>query len=418
MKLPFSFLIIFKAFWIHTDPSCTDDAFSAFLSRKLNYLLNIVLLMFIFHYQRFNIFTQIIMRWSFIQRMEICFPASFYSVTDHLDDSRFPVQPWIMLNMDYSWRWNPITLKWQIQSVFRSNEGRNWEQYIKYHALNLRRHDLYDFYFYIFMYIYNHQFHWQFLPVSSNRSSKTDSHLIKISLVFVCYLFVDHSYMIFQQDLGNILYSLLPVFFIILKETNLMLPASLFVMLTACCLGSLLMLSIIHSAVIFHPHGQSTEFYQNDRTTDLLVFADIILYKLPENISLMLQFPQCLVWRIACISHAVLLSRFTYIPYIIWYLYLSWSTCYFSMMLTLLVFVFLLYVLFYTIIHSYVKISTLEGTKILEIQAKNTPSFPNMYRRQEKSAMIFVIRSLLILDWWCQIRKLWRIKEYICPNMN
>ena len=40
-----------------------DDAFSAsFLSRKLNYLLNIVLLMFIFHYQRFNIFTQIIMR--------------------------------------------------------------------------------------------------------------------------------------------------------------------------------------------------------------------------------------------------------------------------------------------------------------------------------------------------------------------
>lgn len=68
-------------------------------------------------------------------------------------------------------------------------------------------------------------------------------------------------------------------------------------------------------------------------------------------------------------------------------------------MLTLLVFVFLLYVLFYTIIHSYVENQyILEEQKILEIQAKEYSSFPNMYRRQEKSAMIFVIRSLLSLD--------------------
>ena len=68
------------------------------------------------------------------------------------------------------------------------------------------------------------------------------------------------------------------------------------------------------------------------------------------------------------------------------------------MMLTLLVFVFLLYVLFYTIIHSYVENQyILEEQKILEIQAKEYSSFPNMYRRQEKSAMIFVIRSLLFL---------------------
>ena len=41
------------------------------------------------------------------------------------------------------------------------------------------------------------------------------------------------------------------------------------------------------------------------------------------------------------------------------------------MMLTLLVFVFLLYVLFYTIIHSYVENQyMLEEQKILEIQAK------------------------------------------------
>ena len=95
--------------------------------------------------------------------------------------------------------------------------------------------------------------------------------------------------MIFQQDLGNILIFLaVPVFFYLFqKETNLMLPASLFVMLTACCLGSLSYVIYHTFGVIFHPHGQSTEFYPESMIAQLifLVFADIILYNLPENIS-------------------------------------------------------------------------------------------------------------------------------------
>ena len=123
----------------------------------------------------------------------------------------------------------------------------------------------------IFLHIYVHlqsSFHWQFLPVSSNRSSKdSDLHLlIKISLVFVCYfVLLIIPYMIFQQDLGNILIFLaVPVFFYLFqKETNLMLPASLFVMLTACCLGSLsyVIYSYIRCQSFLVHNGQSTEFY-------------------------------------------------------------------------------------------------------------------------------------------------------------
>ncbi|HCL35614.1 MAG TPA: hypothetical protein DHW27_05735, partial [Anaerostipes hadrus] len=77
--------------------------------------------------------------------------------------------------------------------------------------------------------------------------------------------------MIFQQDLGNILIFLaVPVFFYLFqKETNLMLPASLFVMLTACCLGSLSYVIYHTFGVIFHPHGQSTEFYPESMIAQL-----------------------------------------------------------------------------------------------------------------------------------------------------
>ena len=57
--------------------------------------------------------------------------------------------------------------------------------------------------------------------------------LIKISLVFVCYfVLLIIPYMIFQQYLGNILVFLaVPMFFYLFqKETNLLLPASLFVL--------------------------------------------------------------------------------------------------------------------------------------------------------------------------------------------
>ena len=169
------------------------------------------------------------------------------------------------------------------------------------------------------MYIYNHHSTGSFLPVSSNRSSKTPiCHLlIKISLVFVCYfVLLIIPYMIFQQDLGNILVFLaLPVFFYLFqKETNLMLPASLFVMLTACCLGSLSYVIYHTFGVIFHPHGQSTEFYPESMIAQLifLVFADIILYNLPEISRLDgYEFPQCLCLAIACIFPCCL-SFFVY----------------------------------------------------------------------------------------------------------
>ena len=169
------------------------------------------------------------------------------------------------------------------------------------------------------MYIYNHHSTGSFLPVSSNRSSKTPIRhlLIKISLVFICYfVLLIILYMIFQQDLGNILIFLaVPVFFYLFqKETNLMLPASLFVMLTACCLGSLSYVIYHTFGVIFHPHGQSTEFYPESMIAQLifLVFADIILYNLPEISRLDgYEFPQCLcLANLRVFSHAVLLFSF------------------------------------------------------------------------------------------------------------
>ena len=137
-------------------------------------------------------------------------------------------------------------------------------------------------------------------PVIDHLKTPIRHLLIKISLVFVCYfVLLIIPYMIFQQDLGNILVFLaVPVFFYLFqKETNLMLPASLFVMLTACCLGSLSYVIYHTFGVIFHPHGQSTEFYPESMIAQLifLVFADIILYK-PAKISRLdgYEFPQCL----------------------------------------------------------------------------------------------------------------------------
>ena len=114
-------------------------------------------------------------------------------------------------------------------------------------------------------------------PVIDHLKTPIHHLLIKISLVFVCYfVLLIIPYMIFQQDLGNILIFLaVPVFFYLFqKETNLMLSASLFVMLTACCLGSLSYVIYHTFGVIFHPHGQSNRILSriHDRTTDLSGF--------------------------------------------------------------------------------------------------------------------------------------------------
>lgn len=155
-------------------------------------------------------------------------------------------------------------------------------------------------------------------PVIDHLKTPIRHLLIKISLVFVCYfVLLIIPYMIFQQDLGNILVFLaVPVFFYLFqKETNLMLPASLFVMLTACCLGSLSYVIYHTFGVIFHPHGQSTEFYPESMIAQLifLVFADIILYiNLPENISAgwLRISTMPLSGELRVFSHAVLLFSF------------------------------------------------------------------------------------------------------------
>lgn len=154
-------------------------------------------------------------------------------------------------------------------------------------------------------------------PVIDHLKTPIRHLLIKISLVFVCYfVLLIIPYMIFQQDLGNILVFLaVPVFFYLFqKETNLMLPASLFVMLTACCLGSLSYVIYHTFGVIFHPHGQSTEFYPESMIAQLifLVFADIILYKPARNISAgwLRISTMPLSGELRVFSHAVLLFSF------------------------------------------------------------------------------------------------------------
>lgn len=98
-------------------------------------------------------------------------------------------------------------------------------------------------------------------PVIDHLKTPIRHLLIKISLVFVCYFaLLIIPYMIFQQNLGNILIFLAaPVFFYLFqKETNLMLPASLFVMLTACLLFhdahfAGLCISSIYLILCYHP---------------------------------------------------------------------------------------------------------------------------------------------------------------------
>ena len=207
----------------------------------------------------------------------------------------------------------------------------------------------------IFLHIYVHlqsSFHWQFLPVSSNRSSKdSDPPSADQDQPCFCMLFcsIDHS--VYDLSTGSGQYSCIPccacVLLSISKETNLMLPASLFVMLTACCLGSLSYVIYHTFGVIFHPHGQSTEFYPESMIAQLifLVFADIILYKPARKYLgwMVTNFHNAFVWRIACIFPCCFTFLvFTYIPHNYYDIYTYHDLhVYFSMMLTLLVFVFL-----------------------------------------------------------------------------
>ena len=93
-----------------------------FLKVKMNYLLNIEILMFIFHCLRFSIFIQITMTWSyillsavnyfvfhFIPLHRILMTRDFYSVIVE--------SYWIWI---ISRQWKLIILKWPTPSVFQS----------------------------------------------------------------------------------------------------------------------------------------------------------------------------------------------------------------------------------------------------------------------------------------------------------
>lgn len=204
--------------------------------------------------------------------------------------------------------------------------------------------------------------------------------LAKIGLVFVCYFaLLLIPYMIFHQDLGNILVFLaVPVFFYLFqKESDLLPSASLFIMMTACCLGALSYIVYHSFGMIFHPHGQYTDFFIESVIAQLvfLFLADLILYYPAKKYLgwMVSHFHNTFIWRIACIFPCCFtLIAITYVPYDYYDMYQNHTMhVYFSMMMTLLIFMLLLYILFYNVTYSYVENQYIhEEQKILEIQAK------------------------------------------------
>ena len=129
------------------------------------------------------------------------------------------------------------------------------------------------------MYIYNHHSTGSFclFPVIDHLKTPIRHLLIKISLVFVCYfVLLIIPYMIFQQDLGNILIFLaVPVFFYLFqKETNL--DASCISLCYADCMLSWFSFLCYLSYIRCHLSSTWTKYRIlsriHDRTTDLSGF--------------------------------------------------------------------------------------------------------------------------------------------------
>ena len=217
-------------------------------------------------------------------------------------------------------------------------------------------------------------------PAIGHLKHSLKSVILKIGLAFLCYfILLLIPYMITKQDLGNILLFLaFPVFFYLYqKETDILPSASLFIMLTACCLGAVSYL-VYHTCGIFlHPYGHYDDFYIETVLAQLifLIIADIILFfPAKKYLGWMISnFENIFVWRIACIFPCCFtLVTFTYIPYNYYDIYIGHALhIYFSMMFTLLIFMTFLYILFYHMTYRYVENKhILEEQKILEIQAK------------------------------------------------
>ena len=104
-------------------------------------------------------------------------------------------------------------------------------------------------------------------PVIDHLKTPIRHLLIKISLVFVCYfVLLIIPYMIFQQDLGNILVFLaVPVFFYLFQKRNEPDASCISLCYADCMLSwfSFLMLSIIHSVSSFIHMDKVQNFIQN-----------------------------------------------------------------------------------------------------------------------------------------------------------
>lgn len=207
------------------------------------------------------------------------------------------------------------------------------------------------------------------------------SHLLcKMGLVFVCYfIIVFIAYLIFKRDLGNaLMFPAVPVFFYLYqKETDILPSASLFIMLTACCLGALSYIVYHSCGMILYPHGNHSNNYIECILAQLgfLIVSDIVLYSSARKYLgwMVSNFENIFVWRIACIFPCFFtLAAITYIPYNYHDIHSSHAMhVYYSMTLTLLIFMILLYILFYNLTYNYVENQRiLEEQKILEIQAK------------------------------------------------
>ena len=207
------------------------------------------------------------------------------------------------------------------------------------------------------------------------------SHLLcKIGLVFVCYfIIVFIVYLVLKRDLGNaLMFPAVPVFFYLYqKETDILPSASLFIMLTACCLGALSYIVYQSCGMLLYPHGHYTTNYIESILAQLifLIVSDILLY-FPARKYLgwmVSHFENIFVWRIACIFPCFFtLAAVTYVPYDYYDMYSRHAMhIYYSMTVTLLIFIILLYILFYNLTYNYVENQRiLEEQKILEIQAK------------------------------------------------
>lgn len=217
-------------------------------------------------------------------------------------------------------------------------------------------------------------------PVADHLKHPLKHVILKMGLVFLCYFaLLLIPYFITKQDLGNILLFLaVPVFFYLYqKESDILPSASLFIILSACCLGAVSYL-VYHSCGIFlHPHGHYNDDYIEALVAQFvfLILADAALFFPAKKYLgwMVSNFQNIFVWRIACIFPCCFtLVAITYIPYDYYDIYVGHALhIYFSMMFTLLIFIVFLYVLFYNITYRYVENKhILEEQKILEIQAK------------------------------------------------